>query len=257
IRNPDGSFFQPGDPLPPNQGGALAAPNDVLSPDWKVPYTRQFSAGVSHQIGENAAFDADYVHVAVRDQYVRFKFNGRPVPDGPRMLPNFGNGPRLYFTGGFSDYDGLNLSYRHRLTKSFQFQGSYTLSKVEGNLLPGSDEFRLGSPGLCTHCALDFKLGPVDDPRMEGPLTTDARHRVVLAGIANVPWEITFSGFFRANSAKPFNAFVTTDLNNNGQNYDTTDEHVNARRGDPFYQMDMRLSKFFRIGEVVRIEGIF
>lgn len=257
IRNPDGSFFQPGDPLPPNQGGALAAPNDVLSPDWKVPFTRQFSAGVSHQIGENAAFDADYIHVAVRDQYVRFKFNGRPVPGGPRMLPNFGSGPRLYFTGGFSDYDGLNLSYRHRLTKSFQFQGSYTLSKVEGNLLPGSDEFRLGSPGICTHCALDFKLGPVDDPRMEGPLTTDARHRVVLSGIANVPWDITISGFFRANSAKPFNAFVTGDPNGDGLNYDTTDPHVNDRRGDPFYQMDMRISKFFSIADVVRIEGIF
>ncbi len=49
--------------------------------------------------------------------------------------------------GGFSDYDGLNVSYRQRLTRGFQFQGSYTLSKVEGNILPGSDEFRLGSPG--------------------------------------------------------------------------------------------------------------
>ena len=88
----------------------------MLSPDWKIPYTNQFSAGVSRQIGNDAALDVDYVHVAVRDQYIRFKFNGRPEVGGARMLPNFGSGPRLYFPGGFSDYDGLNVSYRHRLT---------------------------------------------------------------------------------------------------------------------------------------------
>jgi hypothetical protein len=255
IRNPDGSFFRPGDPLPPNEGGALVAPNDVLSPDWRVPYTNQFSAGVSRQIGENAALDVDYIHVAVRDQYIRFKFNG--LVDGARMLPNFGTGPRLYFPGGFSDYDGLNVSYRHRLTNSFQFQGSYTLSKVEGNILPGSDEFRLGSPGVCTHCALDFRLGPEDDPRMVGPLTPDARHRIVLSGIANLPYDITLSGFFRANSAKPFNTFVTTDLNGDGLNYDTPADHVNAERGESFNQLDVRVSKFFTFGDRVRVEGIF
>jgi hypothetical protein len=255
IRNPDGSFFQPGDTLPPNQGGALANPNDVLSPDWKIPYTSQFSAGVSRQIGNDAALDVDYIHVAVRDQYIRFKFNG--LVNGARMLPNFGTGPRIYFPGGFSDYDGLNISYRHRLTTSFQFQGSYTLSKVEGNILPGSDEFRLGSPGVCTHCALDFRLGPEDDPRMVGPLTPDARHRIVLAGIANLPWDFTVSGFFRANSAKPFNAFVTTDLNGDGLNYDTPEEHVNSRRGESFSQLDLRVSKFFQFGDRFRVEGIF
>jgi hypothetical protein len=257
IRNPDGSFFRPGDPLPPNQGGALVAPNDVLSPDWKIPYTNQFSAGVSRQIGDNAALDVDYIHVAVRDQYIRFKFNGTPVTGGPRMLPNFGSGPRLYFPGGFSDYDGLNVSYRQRVSNNFQLQGSYTLSKVEGNILPGSDEFRLGSPGVCTHCSLDFRIGPEDDDRMVGPLTPDARHRFVLAGIANLPWEFTVSGFFRANSAKPFNTFVTTDLNGDGLNYDTPAAHVNAERGESFSQLDLRVSKFFQFGDRFRVEGIF
>lgn len=255
IRNPDGTFFQIGDPLPPSQAPSATLPNDVLSPDWKIPYTSQFSAGVSHQLNQTSAFDADYIHVAVRDQYVRFKFNGIPTPGGSRMLPDFGGGPRLYAPLGFSDYNGLNLSYRTRVTKGIQFQASYTLSKVEGNLLPGSDEFRLGSPGICTHCALDFKIGPKDDPRMTGPLVPDARHRIVIAGTFDLPAEFRVSGFFRARSGQPFNAFLETDVNQDGLRYDITDSHVNSRKGPSFSQLDVRLSKAFNLKQV-RLEGI-
>lgn len=255
IRNPDGSLFHIGDPLPPSQTPGATLPNDVLSPDWKIPYTNQASVGFSHELGQSGAMDVDYIHVAVRDQYVRFKFNGVPTPGGTRMLPNFGGGPRLYAPLGFSDYNGLNLSYRHRLTKGIQLQGSYTLSKVEGNLLPGSDEFRLGSPSICTHCALDFKLGPKDDPRMTGPLTTDARHRIVIAGTFDLPAEFRVSGFFRARSGQPYNAFLATDANGDGLRYDTTDPHVNSRRGPSFSQLDVRVSKVFNI-KMVRLEGI-
>jgi hypothetical protein len=256
---PGNNFFHVGDPLPPNQLGGLAsaAPNDVLSPDWRVPYTNQVSVGFSQMIGTGGALDVDYVHVAVRDQYIRFKFNGTPETGGPRMLTGFTSAPRIYFTGGSSDYDGVSFTYRHRLTQNFQFQAAYTLSQVEGNLLPGSDEFRLGSPGICTHCSLFFETGPEDDPRMVGPLNTDARHRFVIAGTYNLPWEFVVSGFFRANTAKPFNGFVPEDLNGDGLNYDTTDSHVNEHRGESFSQLDLRIGKFFTIKDRVRIEGIF
>lgn len=255
IRNSDGTFYQVGQPLPPNQGSGSIAPNDVLAPNWKVPYTNQFSVGMSHEIGNEAALDVDYIHVAVRDQYVRFKFNGY-ISGTTRLLPNFGSGPRLYEPLGYSDYNGLNISYRHRLSKKFQFQGSYTLSKVEGNLLPGSDEFRLGSPGICTHCALDFKLGPKDDPRMKGPLNTDSLHRVVLSGTWDLPYEFRVSGTFRARSAQPFNGFSSVDLNGNGQRYDTPDAHVNSHRGKAFSQLDLRVSKDFTIKGAFKIQGI-
>lgn len=258
IRNADGSFYQVGQPLPPNQlpEGQPAAPNDVLAPNWKVPYTNQFSFGMSHEIGNEAALDVDYIHVAVRDQYVRFKFNAF-VSGTTRLLTDFGSGPRLYEPLGYSDYNGLNISYRHRLSTKFQFQGSYTLSKVEGNLLPGSDEFRLGSPGICTHCALDAKLGPKDDPRMKGPLNTDSLHRVVLSGTWDMPYEFRLSGFFRARSAQPFNGFLPVDANGNGQRYDTTDPHVNSHRGKVFSQLDLRVSKDFTIKNSFKIQGIF
>jgi hypothetical protein len=259
IKNPDGSFFQPDDPLPPNElppGTGRAAENDVLSPDWKIPHTNQASIGFSHELNRDSAIDVDYVHVAIRDQYIRSKFNGFVAP-GVRVISGFSAAPRLYFPGGFSDYDGLNIGYRGRVTNQIQFTAAYTLSKVEGNTLNGSDSFTIGAPGQCTHCPLDFRLLPQDDPRMTGPLIPDARHRIVLSGIFDLPWDMRFSGFFRANSAKPFNAFSADDLNGDGFRYDTPDEHVNSRRGSSFSQLDIRLTKIFNIKDVVRLEGIF
>lgn len=265
IRNADGTFFQIGDPLPPNQAvGFPPAPNEIASPNFVVPYTHQASAGVSRQIGENSALDVDYVHTAVRDQYLRFRINGLIAP-GQFLLPGFGtggglSGVRYWFSGGFSNYDGVSVSYRGRAAKRIQFQTSYTLSRVTGNTLAGADEFRLvynrEAQGGCRDCVLDFKLGPKDDPRMEGPLDTDARHRVVVSGIFDLPYDIRLSGFFRARSALPFNALVVRDLDGDGFPYSITDEHVNFRRGEVNTQLDVRVSKIFNIKDVVRVEGI-
>ncbi len=255
---PGNNLFHVGDPLPPNQlPSPIAVPRDAMSPDWKIPYTNQFSAGFSQQIGNDSAVDVDYVHVAVRDQYLRSRVNGTLSAGGPRAFPGFSTSARVYFPGGFSDYDGVSFSYRTRVHKGIQLQGSYTLSKVEGNTLFGSDEFRLGSPPTCTHCPLDFKIGPEDDPRMVGPLNTDARHRMVIAGIFDLPYDFVVSGFFRATSSKPFNAFdPSSDPNGDAYLYDTPDSHVNSRQGEPFSQLDLRVSKAFRFGDAVKVEGI-
>src|SRR4029453_18225245 len=110
MRNGDGSFFEIGDPLPPNQIGP-PVPRDAMSPDWKIPYTNQASVGFSQQIGNDSAIDVDYVHVAVRDQYLRSRVNGTLSAGGPRAFPGFASTARIYFPGGFSDYDGVSFSY--------------------------------------------------------------------------------------------------------------------------------------------------
>ena len=52
IKNPDGSFFQPGQPLPPNQLPGLASnpPNEVASPTLRTPFSRQGSIGFSAEV---------------------------------------------------------------------------------------------------------------------------------------------------------------------------------------------------------------
>lgn len=261
IRNPDGSLFEIGDPLPPNQltTPGVRVPNDIASPDFVVPYSRQYSLGYSRQLGQNAAIDLDYNRVEFRDQYIRFRANG--LIDGARMLPQFANF-RVWFNGGFADYDGFSAQYRHRFTSRFQFMGSYTLARVKGNTLPGSDEFRLGETrnlAGCADCSLDFRLGPADNPAQEGPLDTDARHRIVLSAIVEMPWEFQLTGFFRANTKRPYNIVTNEDLNNDGFNYALAPgfSEVNGERGAGFSQFDFRLTKTFTIKDAFRIQGIF
>ncbi len=263
IRNADGTLFQIGDPLPPNQltGPVSARPNDVASPDFVVPYTRQYSIGMSRQVGQNGALDVDYNYVQFRDQFLRFRANGLTVPfdQNSRLLPDFGNF-RIWYNGGFANYSGFNVNYRHQFTSKLQFTGAYTVASVDGNTMPGSDEFRLGETrnlGGCRDCALNFKVGPKDDPRQEGPLDTDAVQRIVLSGIYELPWNFQVSGFFRWNSDRPYNELVRTDLDGDGFAYSITTENVNALRGSGFSQMDLRLVYNLNIKEAVQIQGIF
>ena len=251
IFNPDGSLFRIGDPFPENQVSPFLT-NDAVSPDFVVPYTTQSSIGFSRQMSPHSALDIDYVHAAARDRFLRFRFNG--LVNGQQVLSGFSRGARFWYNGGFSDYNALNVTYRHQFTRNLQVQASYTLSKVTGNTLPGSDEFRLGSP--CGDCTLDFRIGPGQDARMVGPLNTDATHRLVAAGTVDLPLGLIVSGIFRANSAPPFNAFLFEDPDLDGFYYSITDPHVNSRRGKAFSQLDLRVAKLFSIGKTANVRAI-
>jgi len=253
ILNPDGTLFRVGDPLPPNQlnGYLRDSPNEVASPDFVVPYTRQFSIGFSHLIGENTAIDLDYVNAAGRDRFLRFRFTLNP----DEIFPN--QSPRFHYNGAFHDYNALNVTIRSQFSTKFQLQSAYTFSKVTGNSLPASDDFRLRLAGICPDCALDYRIGPKDDPRMVGPLNTDVRHRVVIAGVVEMPLKFLLSGIFRANSAPPYNAFIPADTDGDGFPYSIVDSHVNSRRGSGFSQLDLRINKIFSIRDAFQVETIF
>ncbi len=256
IRNADGALFRIGDPLPPNQAFVFTD-GVVISPDFRIPFSSQSSIGFSHLVRPDAAIDVDFIHASVRDTFVTFRFNGIINKEtGERLLRDFNSQASLILNGGFSNYNGLNMTYRQTFNKGLQIQAAYTLSRVTGNTLSGSDQFRLGGNPACPNCALDFQLGPTDDPRMEGPLRTDSLHRLVLAGIFDLPLDFRFSGYFRTYSASPFNAFLPVDPDGDGFRYSITDEHVNARRGEAFSQLDLRIAKIFRIHETIDLQAI-
>ena len=45
----------------------------------------------------------------------------------------------------------------------------------------------------------------------------------MLGGVFDLPYDFVISGFFRANSSKPFNAFIPQDLNGDGFVYGGSD----------------------------------
>ncbi len=175
-----------------------------------------------------------------------------------RRFSQFGSF-RMWYGNGKAKYDGLNLSGRARLGQKFEMQGFYTLSHSTGNILAGADEFRLTDaghqPDLRT--VRDQSVDPYDPlcSACDGPLNTDARHRVTLSGLYKAPLGLDFSGIFRYRSGTPYTDWAGTDISCGPDRPNCKDgyamdlpagvSHVNSLRGGSFSQFDVRLSKTF------------
>jgi hypothetical protein len=260
IKNPDGSFFQPGQALPPNQlpGADIPPPNEVASPTLATPYSDQISLGYSWQVNSWLGLNFDAITIEYRDIPYRFRANPTLDANGnhqaTRRFSDFANF-RMWYGDGEASYDGLNVSARVRLDR-FELQGFYTLSKAEGNVLSGADEFRLTSGYQSDYAALASNASINSlDPQCDacfGPLNTDARHRLTLGGTYQAPWGVRVSGMFRYRSANPYTKINAAGADLNGDSFrndlDPSVSHVNSERGESFSQLDVRLAKAFTFG---------
>jgi hypothetical protein len=265
IRNPDGSFFRIGQPLPPGENLGADAPNEVGSPTLATPYSDQISLGYSWQVNPWLGFNIEGITIDYHDLPFRFRFNGRldsagNALAGPRF-PQFGP-VRMWYGGGRGSYDGGNLGVHIRKPR-WELQGFYTYSETEGNTLAGADEFRvtdrITQPDY--HSARSDGLQDFRDPFCDacfGPYYTDSRHRVNVASVWRGPWGINLSGFLRYKSALPYTVLNSAgpggaplDLNQDGFSNDLAPgvDHVNSERGDEFSQFDIGASKEFNIGD--------
>jgi outer membrane receptor protein involved in Fe transport len=269
IRNPNGSFFRPGDPLCRNGVTtncvasdplpAIAPPNEIASPTLATPYSRQASLGYSWQVNNWLGLNFEAVTIDYRDIPFRFRANPVDPATGARRFP-FGNF-RLWYGNGEASYDGFNVSFRARASQKLELQGFYTYSEAEGNVLAGADEFRLTDAGYepSWRVARDVSANTLDPlcSACTGPLNTDAHHRITLSGVYQGPWGINLSGMFRYRSATPYTVFTTNDPNHDGNIFDLLPgDHVNSKRGHSFSQFDLRLAKEFTFGSGLSFELI-
>jgi TonB dependent receptor/Carboxypeptidase regulatory-like domain len=260
IRNPDGSFFQPGQPLPPNQiGGAeVGQPVEIASPTLATPYSDQISLAYSWQATPRFGVNLEGFLIDYHDIPYRFRANPRDPATGRPRFTNIDPFFRLWYGNGRASYDGVNLSGRYRGDR-FDIEGFYTYSKAEGNVLAGADEFRLtnansqadvGGPRTRRDQSIN-PLNPTCDACF-GPLNTDARHRVTVSGLYRAPWGITVGGVFRYRSALPYLEHANADLNGDGTVLDLAPgvTRVNTGRGFDNQQFDLRVAKTFKISAV-------
>jgi hypothetical protein len=264
IKNANGTFFQPGQPLPPNQlSGKLTdkTTRELASPTLRAPYSDQASFGYSTEVNNNLGLNFEVVSARYHDIPFRFRANPIDPATGKRRFAavapaNF----RLWYGKGHAQYDGVNLGFHSRITDKFEAQGFYTYSKSKGNILAGADEFRVTDAGFQPDTLRDGSVNPLnpDCSACNGPLDTDARHRVTLSGVYRAPFGINVSGIIRYRSALPYTVFAGTDLNHDGYNQDLAPghAHVNDARGASFSQADFRLSKEFRFSGRYGIEAI-
>jgi hypothetical protein len=247
IRNADGSLFQVGQPLPPNQITNLSTPipSHVATPRPKQPYTDQANFGFSKVLSRGFAVEVDGVYAHGQDLGTRPALNRR-INAGARrfstILPQSGaTNFRVDLMEGTSHYKGITLGLKKNWDGKLQFSGWYSLSDSKSSAsLRATDEFGEYDP-------IDA-FNPFGDP--ENPTRSDFRHRVTASAVWSPGAGLTIAPIFRYKSAQAFNIITGVDGNRDGLVRDLPPgvATLNSGRGATFTQLDLRLSKKFRFG---------
>lgn len=281
IRNADGSFFRVGQPLSNIEsqneaGGALPLTGHIASPRIKMPYSHQASVGWSHELTPTMALDVDYIHTEGRDLGWRPRPNQRLPgvgPTGPRRFADLGINPANFRTNvstGKARYDGINFGLRRRHENGWSFNAWYSLSSAKSTTGNASDE-------LDSNNIIDIQ-DPFGDVQFGPSSRSDARHRINITAIFDLPGGFQVSPIFRYRSALPVWIVENVDLNGDGNNNDLPArafafdglnddgtvnlkdvgecETINCGRGAAFSQLNVRVSKSFPLGGRMRVEAI-
>jgi hypothetical protein len=279
IQNADGSFFAVGQPITgvahlnevANPNGPFYSTN-VMAPGVEQPYTSQTSAGWSHQLTPSTVLDVDYVNVRGKDLGVRWPLNTR-INGGARRYAALGlspDNPTMNLSVGESTFNGINFGIRRRMDKNISFNAWYSLSKAEGLGGLGVDELTTNLVQDATNPYADVQYGPSG--------RTDARHKVTVSAVIQLPWGVYASPTFRYRSALPLHTFYGYDFNADGVNNDTYPtafkltgvddagnpefkeigacESINCSRGASLSTFNLRVSKVFRLPRGMNVEAI-
>jgi hypothetical protein len=280
IRNPDGSFYRVGQPLSliasQNEADTSTTPvfGQFTDPRLELPYTRQASLGWSHQLMESTVFTVDLVRHDGRDLNARARVNVRPpgtTSATPRVLAFTGISPnvlgtRAAISQGKSEYNAAIFGIKRRMLRGFDFSASYTLSEAKSTSGTASDELNQNN--------LQDATLLYDDPRVFGPNgRTDARHQGSVATIVQVKG-FTIAPIFLFRSALPVSITEGLDTNSNSERNDLPAkayafdgvgnapkeigdcETWNCGRGASRTQLNLRVSKSFRLFANARVEAI-
>jgi hypothetical protein len=244
-------------------GGSVAGA--WINPNSTDPRNHQFHLGYSHELAPNTVLSADYTHITGLNEYKERTLN--TFKDGVRRLaPDLARvygdanllGPiRLESYEGRSRYDELAVQFERRLERA-TLRVIYTIS--------GAYAY---SGEIATTAAQSLLAQDQDDlfaPGEWGPTASDERHRVVVFGVFDLPFGLQVSPVFQAATPRPYNLIAGVDLNGDGQT-PLNDRYidpatgqqvsVNSQRGDPFWLLDARVTKFFTLGQGNRKVGVF
>jgi hypothetical protein len=256
-------------------------PSLVISPDpgLVTPYSHQASLGYDRTLGANMAVSADFLYVRGHNQLGTIDYNPIVPSLGAGRRPNDINGTAgtsasiLQYTAfGETWYRGLTLALNRRLVNNYQFLVSYTLSKAEDTSTDFQSAFITMNNGQGRNPADPTGLPIGFDPDLErGAASHDQKHRLVVSGLYQFPWEVNFSTIITAASGRPYTPLVGADLNGDGDGGAFPSDRARTNPADPstavkrnsevmssIFIVDARLSKRFSLGATgFAVEGIF
>jgi len=196
----------------------------LIDPKYHTPYALMAGAAYEHAFRNNWRLSVSYEHQQGVHQYRRYEYSGFS----------------LFRSDNRSIYNGLAVQMQHSFAKRFELTANYVLSHATTWGATVGELFDYVNGVSNVH----DPFGPGD----HGPSGEDIRHRFVLAGVLQLPWQLEASTISQFESARPFTMTTPFDVNSDGVANDravvngvqtTLDEF----RGSPFYQVDLRLSR--------------
>jgi hypothetical protein len=287
------------DPLPtiPAPSGQLTdgSVGRLMDPRYRNPITEEFNLGYTWAITPSSAFEAEYTHVQGIHENKSINIDQR-VPTGtaagdcctaPLDAAFAASDPHLPSLSrvvneeaiGKSHYDGINLSFKGRVTKRVNLIANYTASWANG-YDSGGGSFR-NYPRLATAPFASWEWGPSPN---------DERHHITVAGTVNIPFGFDLAPILQYGTARPWQPTNSSNALNTGggttnavlvptsspTNWFTyagasaatttncfyglggpsscTIAAYDPMRGDPFFQLDLRLAKNIKFGEKFNLQ---
>jgi hypothetical protein len=234
------------------QGGAGAAGN-IIDSNYKTPYALHISGGVQHAFNEHWNLSADYTHEQGNHGYRAYSYTSDTnlfTPAIPTSDPNYDSDQQsvvpnlnIFKSDNRSSYNSLMFHLQGNVSNRVNLVANYTLSKAQtwGCVLGELFDY---VNGVCNPLNA---FGPGD----YGPSGEDVRHRFVLAGTVHVPGGFEVSTMFQAESARPIT--ITTADNSGRISVNGVPTALDAFRGTPYIQMDLRVTRPFKIGDRMQI----
>jgi len=234
------------------QGGSGAGGN-IIDSNYKTPYAIHITGGMQHAFNEHWSISADYTHEQGNHAYRAYNYSSGTnlfTPAIPTSDPNYDLDQQsvvpnltIFKSDNRSSYNALMVHLQGNVSKRFDLVANYTLSKAQtwGCLLGELFDY---VNGVCNPLNA---FGPGD----YGPSGEDVRHRLVLAGTVHAPGGFEVSTMFQAEAARPF---TITTANNSGRiSVNGTPTPLDAFRGTPYIQMDLRVTRPFKIGDRIEV----
>jgi hypothetical protein len=284
------------DPMPvvPPPGTQLA-PGSVgrlMDPAYRNPVTEEFNVGYSWSPARNSVISTEYTHVLGLHENRTINIDQKVPVNGvccTRPLdPVFATSTQPELASvrdeqsiGRSHYDGFNFTYRQRMSHHIMLDANYTLAWAN-SYDAGGGSFR-NYPRLSTNPFASYEWGPSPN---------DERHHITVSGIIQLAKGFQFAPILQYGSARPYNLTNSANTLNtgggttnavvvptnaptnwlafagntagaqncfyglNGVSQGCTIAKYDPLRGDPFFQLDLRLSKNVNLGEHLKLQFV-
>jgi hypothetical protein len=276
---------------PPSTQLASGSVGRLMDPYYRNPVTEEFNIGYSWAPNLNSVFSLEYTHVLGLHENKTMNIDQRVPTNGAcctaPLNAAFAANPSLPPLAsvrneesiGRSHYDGVNFSYRQRMTRHVSLDANYTLA-WSYSYDSGGTSFR-NYPRLSTNPFASYEWGP--NPN-------DERDHITVSGIVDLPMKFQIAPIMQFGSARPYNLTNSANTLNtgggttvavvvptssptnwlaysgnntgaqncfyglNGVAQSCTIAQYDPLRGDPFFQLDMRLSRTIKLGDRAKLE---